>query len=316
MSTVNIFPDAEEVARDVDLTGKVAIVTGGHWRTWRGDFQVSNNKKTSSLALSEFPSCSHSLTHPHPLTHCLFVFFIFFLRVLALRGARVIVAGRDAKKGAETISRLEKEIASKKAAGSVTFFELELTDNASVRAFVAKFLATGWPLHLLINNAGLFFQDTLELTASGQEVLFAANHLGHFLLTTLLLDKLKASASSAYPARIVNVSSVAHQKSQYPLDLDDLTYSKQPAWDGMNAYGNIKLMNIFFTKELAERLKGTHVHSVSLHPGLIVTHGVVRKFGNYENAVKGSADLAAVFNLPVLTIPQGAANSMDKVGVF
>ena len=179
-----------------------------------------------------------------------------------------------------------------------------------MRAFVAKFLATGWPLHLLINNAGLFFQDTLELTASGQEVLFAANHLGHFLLTTLLLDKLKASASSAYPARIVNVSSVAHQKSQYPLDLDDLTYSKQPAWDGMNAYGNIKLMNIFFTKELAERLKGTHVHSVSLHPGLIVTHGVVRKFGNYENAVKGSADLAAVFNLPVLTIPQGAANSI------
>ena len=258
------------------------------------------SKTTPILALSWFPSCTHSLC----------VCLSLILRVLALRGARVIVAGRDAKKGAETISRLEKEIASKKAAGSVTFFELELTDNASVRAFVAKFLATGWPLHLLINNAGLFFQDKLELTASGQEVLFAANYLGHFLLTALLLHKLKASASSAFPARIVNVSSLAYQFSKVPLDLDDLTYSKQPTWDGMNAYGNTKLMNIFFTKELAERLKGTHVHSVSLHPGLIVTHGYLRKFGNQEDAVKGGAHLGAQLNVPVFTIPQGAASSI------
>ena len=238
------------------------------------------------------------------------MFLSLILRVLALRGARVIVAGRDAKKGAETISRLEKEITTKNAAGSVTFFELELTDNASVRAFVAKFLATGWPLHLLINNAGLFFQDKLELNASGQEVLFAANHLGHFLLTTLLLEKLKASASAASPARIVNVSSLAYQASQYPLDLEDLTYSKQTTWDGMNAYGNTKLMNIFFTKELAERLKGTHVHSVSLHPGIIVTHAYLRKFGNQEEADKGGAQFGVHFNLPVYTIPQGAANTI------
>ncbi len=174
---------------------------------------------------------------------------------LAKDGAHVFVACRSRPKGEEAASDIRERANN----ANVEFFELDLASLASVRSGAARFLERGLPLHLLINNAGVAGQR--GETAEGFELHFGTNHLGHFLLTDLLLDRIKASA----PARIVNVSSTMHYKAK-ALDLHAVRGSTKSI-TGLPEYEVSKLANVLFSAELARRLEGSRVTTYSLHPG-------------------------------------------------
>ncbi|KAG0460841.1 hypothetical protein HPP92_020778 [Vanilla planifolia] len=151
--------------------------------------------------------------------------------------------------------------------------KLDLSSLNSVRTFADKFIATSLPLNILINNAGVMFCP-YQLSADGIEMQFATNHLGHFYLTNLLLEKMKNTANeTGIEGRIVNLSSIAHLH----------TYGEGILFDGINdqtryndkkAYGQSKLANILHSNELSRRLQeeGAHVTVNSVHPGLIMTN--------------------------------------------
>ena len=138
----------------------------------------------------------------------------------------------------------------------------DLGSQRSVRRAAEEFKSAHPRLDVLINNAGVFW-GRRQVTGDGLEATFAINHLGHFLLTQLLEEELKASA----PSRIVNVSSSAYKAAR--LNLADL--QSERGYDAMRAYGNSKLANILFTYELARRLDGSGVTANCLHPGVVRT---------------------------------------------
>jgi NAD(P)-dependent dehydrogenase (short-subunit alcohol dehydrogenase family) len=179
---------------------------------------------------------------------------------LVRQGAHVVAGCRRVSAGEEAVQALAGE------PGSAEVIELDLGSLASVRRFAKSFLAKHTRLDGLVNNAGVM--NTPEgKTADGFETQFGTNHLGHFLLTELLLDVLKASA----PSRIVCVSSVAHagtRKQVGEIHLDDLNYEKRP-YNGAEAYIQSKLANVLHAVHLAKRLDGMGVTAVSVHPGWI-----------------------------------------------
>lgn len=179
-------------------------------------------------------------------------------RGLVAQGYRVVLAVRDVAKG-EAVAR---EI------GGAEVMRLDLADLDSVRAFAAAFLARHERLHVLVNNAGIHTAQRTT-TPQGHETTFATNHLGHFLLTRLLLDRMKASA----PARIVNVASEAHRFGT--MDFDDLMGERR--WSGILAYNRSKLANVMFTYALARRLEGTRVTANAVHPGSVRTRWARRE---------------------------------------
>jgi dehydrogenase/reductase SDR family protein 13 len=180
-------------------------------------------------------------------------------RALAGRGARLYLAIRSEANGRRAID----EIAAQTGNRSLELLSLDLGDLDSVRRCAEAFLATGEPLHVLINNAGL--AGAKGMTASGFEIAFGTNHVGPFLLTALLLDRLRSSA----PARIVNVASIAH----YEAPGIDWEAVRRPtrSFTGMREYRVSKLANVLHARELAVRLKGSGVSTYSLHPGTIAS---------------------------------------------
>jgi len=177
---------------------------------------------------------------------------------LARRGARVILACRDmdrANKAAEVIRKSSGN-------GNVIVKKLDLASLQSVRELAKDILASEERLDVLINNAGVMCCPKWQ-TEDGFEMQFGTNHLGHFLLTNLLLDLLKKTA----PSRIVNVSSLAHVKGI--IHFDDINLDKE--YSPWISYRQSKLANVLFTRELALRLQGTGVTTYSLHPGVIRT---------------------------------------------
>ncbi|MHB8439149.1 MAG: SDR family oxidoreductase [Acidimicrobiales bacterium] len=180
---------------------------------------------------------------------------------LAGAGARVVITGRDEVKCKDAIAQIARRTSSE-SVESVTF---DLSRLDSVRQGAAELLARCDRIDVLVNNAGGVMSRRIE-TPDGLETTFEVNHLGPFLLTQLLLDRIKASA----PARIVNVASTAHRGARGGLDFDDLQSAK--GYRGMDAYAKSKLANIYFTTELARRLAGTGVTVNCLHPGTVATH--------------------------------------------
>ena len=180
-------------------------------------------------------------------------------RALSARGARVFVACRSQENGRRAID----EIAGETGSRSLELLSLDLGDLDSVRRCAEAFLAAGEPLHVLINNAGV--AGGRGMTTSGFERTFGTNHVGPFLLTSLLLDRLRASA----PARIVNVSSIAH----YEAPGIDWEAVRRPtkSLTGMPEYRVSKLANVLHAQELARRLDGTGVTTYALHPGVIAS---------------------------------------------
>jgi NAD(P)-dependent dehydrogenase (short-subunit alcohol dehydrogenase family) len=179
---------------------------------------------------------------------------------LARAGAHVFIACRSAERAQPVLDAIRAQHAGAK----VDLVSLDLGDFASVRACAAELLARGLPLHLLINNAGLSPRGG-QRSKSGFELGFGVNHMGHFLLTTLLLERLRSSA----PARVVTAASRAHYRAR-GFDWDALRAPTRSA-AGIAEYGVSKLANVLFSAELARRLEGSGVTTYSLHPGVVAS---------------------------------------------
>lgn len=179
---------------------------------------------------------------------------------LAGMGAELVLICRNRELAESTVDAIKRETGNSR----VDYLLADLSSQAEIRRVAAQFLASGRPLHILLNNAGaLFAQRTVSV--DGYEKTFALNHLGYFLLTALLLERMKASA----PARIVNVASRAHHGARRGLPFDDL--QNEHGYSSFGAYGQSKLANILFTRELARRLRGSGVTANALHPGFVAT---------------------------------------------
>jgi NAD(P)-dependent dehydrogenase (short-subunit alcohol dehydrogenase family) len=216
-------------------------------------------------------------------------------RALAGKGASVTLAVRDVGKGRE----VAESIRASHANADVDVMALDLASPASIRRFAAEYLARRPKLHVLVNNAGVM-ACPLARTPAGWEMQFATNHLGHFLLTGLLVPALRAGA----PARVVSVSSRGHRLS--PVVFDDIHYERRP-YDKWQAYGQSKTANVLFAVELDRRLVSAGVRANALHPGAIMTD-LARHLSQQD-----IADLMARTpggGLQFKTVPAGAATTV------
>jgi NAD(P)-dependent dehydrogenase (short-subunit alcohol dehydrogenase family) len=209
---------AAEAAEQVDLAGRVAVITGG----------------SGGLGAET-------------------------ARVLAGRGATVVIGARDLVRAEKTAAEIRASTGNER----VEVGALELGSLPSVRAFAEATGARHRAIHLLVNNAGVM-ACPLARTEQGFELQLGTNHLGHFLLTGLLLPALVAGA----PARVVCVSSSGHRFG--PVDFEDPHYERRP-YDKWQAYGQSKTANIWHALELDRRLAGRGVRAFAIHPGMIVT---------------------------------------------
>ncbi len=245
---------AAEVAANINLSGKVAVVTGG------------------ASGLGEETA-----------------------RVLAARGAEVVIAARDLAKADAAIARIRESL----PAAHVGAVQLELADLRSVRSAAATLLECYPKIHLLINNAGIM-ACPLARTAEGCELQFGTNHIGHFLLTCLLVPALRAAA----PARVVNLSSAGHKYA--PVDFDDPHFQHRD-YDKWIAYGQSKTANALFSVALNRRLAAFGITANAVHPGAIVTNlGRHMTEQDYAEFGENSANAGLVFK----EVAQGAATSV------
>ncbi|MDH6220892.1 oxidoreductase [Streptomyces pseudovenezuelae] len=246
---------AEEVIKGIDLTGKVAIVTGGY----------------SGIGLET-------------------------ARILHDAGAEVVVPARDP----------ERARAALKDVPGVEVEHLDLLDPASIDAFAEKFLASGRPLHILVNSAGIM-ATPLTRDARGYEVQFATNHLGHFQL----VERLWPALVAAHGARVVSVSSRGFRFAG--VDFDDLNFEHRP-YEPFVAYGQSKTANALFAVELDRRGRAEDVRAFSVHPGTIIDTGLAKHLSDDVLRANGAMDEEG---RPVRdpdrqlkTVPQGAATSV------
>ncbi|MEV6027367.1 oxidoreductase [Streptomyces sp. NPDC052036] len=246
---------ADEVITGIDLTGKVAVVTGGY----------------SGIGLET-------------------------TRVLRAAGAEVVVPARD----------VERARAALRAVDGVEVEPMDLIDPASIDAFAAAFLASGRPLHILVNSAGIM-ATPLTRDARGYEAQFATNHLGHFQLVSRLWPALVA----AHGARVVAVSSRGIRFS--PVVFEDLQFDHRP-YEPFVAYGQSKTANALFAVELDRRGRAEGVRAFSVHPGTIIDTGlakhlsddVLRAAGAMDDEGRPVRDPARQLK----TVAQGAATSV------
>jgi len=189
-------------------------------------------------------------------------------RQLACLGTTVIIVGRNVKKCVHQVKRIKHS----NPDARVDFLLADLSSQRQVRQLAREFTSRYSHLDVLINNAGAIFTKR-AVSVDGLEMTFALNHLGYFLLTNLLLDRLKASTS----ARIINVSSSAHIQGK--MNFEDL--QSEHSYNCIQAYAQSKLANLLFTYALARRLEGTHVTVNALHPGIVATN-----FGSNDNWLK------------------------------
>ena len=245
---------AEDVIKGIDLTGKIAIVTGGY----------------SGIGLETS-------------------------RVLKLARATVIVPARDMEKAKRNLTGLDVELE-----------PMDLFDPSSIDAFAEKFIASGRPLHILVNSAGIM-ATPLSRSEQGYESQFATNHLGHFRLTA----KLWPALLKANGARVVSVSSWGHRLS--PIVFNDPNY-QQRDYDRLTAYGQSKTANVLFAVELDAKGKAHNVRSFALHPGGIISTDLGRHFSQEDLRSFGVIDANGK---PILdperqlkTVEQGASTSV------
>ena len=212
-------------------------------------------------------------------------------RALAQKGARVMIVARNVNRCENTVD----EIIQTTGNHAVEYMIADLSSQNEIHDLAEAYRNKYDHLDVLVNNAGGFFMSRQE-SADGIEMTFALNHLNYFLLTNLLLETIKASA----PARIVNVSSGAHQAAS--INFDDLQGKQK--YSGWQAYGQSKLANILFTHELARRLEGTGVTVNALHPGMVATN-----FGANNGGVLGNL-VRQFMNLFSISVEEGAQTSI------
>ena len=209
---------------------------------------------------------------------------------LAALGARLAITGRD--RGRAEAAAQEIRAA---GGGQVDVFVGDMSSQADVRRMATEMLAALPRLDVLVNNVGGYWSSR-HVTADGLEHTFALNHLAPFLLTNLLLDRLRESS----PARVVTVSSNAHTQGR--IDFGDLQGEEN--YSGSRAYNQSKLANLLFTYELARRLQGSGVTSNALHPGVVRTSFGAEDPGTVQRVL---VPLAWPF---MLSVQQGAATSV------
>jgi len=220
-------------------------------------------------------------------------------RALAAAGARVVLAARNAERTREAADSIRERV----PGAELEIGMLDLTSLDSVRGFAAWYLDAHDRLQLLVNNAGVMYTP-FEHTAEGFELQFGTNHVGHFLLTCLLVPALLAGA----PSRVVNLSSGGHVGSDIVWDDPNFEHRE---YDKFASYGQSKTANILFSVELDRRLADRGVHSYAVHPGMIST-----ELGRYmtrddvtalmERAKRGPSGGMP----PRKTLEQGAATSV------
>jgi len=254
-SGFNASSTAKDVIKGIDLTGKIAIVTGG----------------STGIGLET-------------------------VKTLSQAGATIIVPARHVEKATNNL----------KGIANVEIEKLDLTDPAAIDSFAATFLASGRPLHLLINNAGIMFVP-LRRDAQGNESQLATNYLSVFRLTARLWEALKRARG----ARVVNVSSLGHHFA--PFHFDDPNFERQE-YQTLQAYGQSKTAVNLFSLELDNRAKSFGVRAYSIHPGNIwgtelareAPIEILQQFGFLDD--KGNPVPEVIESLK--TIPQGAATTI------
>ena len=210
------------------------------------------------------------------------------LRVLALRGAHVLATGRTLVKAREAFAGVQ---------GRVTALEMELEDWDSIRACATQVRALGVPIDALVCNAGVMALPALE-RVRGIEKQFAVNHLGHFIFVSQLLAEVRAAPAG----RIVVVGSRAYRSApEGGIQFDNLTGDL--GYDPGAAYGQSKLANHLFARELARRLRGSRATANALHPGMIVTN-IIRHVPGWQQTL-----MSAAGRLFAKSAAQGAATS-------
>ena len=218
-------------------------------------------------------------------------------RVLALRGAHVIMACRNLEKAEQARQSILKSAGGRIGDSQIDLLELDLNSLAKTRQSAEEFSRRNIPLHLLINNAGIMIPMERR-TEDDYEAHLGVNHLAHFLFTNLVMDSLQAAEA----ARVVVVSSSAMGMATLTPALEDLNWKKRK-FSGFRSYGDSKLMNLMFARELNRRFEPKGVVANALHPGLIAT----------ELARDQSLPFMfmGIFMLPFMkSVPQGAATTL------
>uniref|UniRef100_A0A8D8ZY76 NADP-retinol dehydrogenase n=1 Tax=Cacopsylla melanoneura TaxID=428564 RepID=A0A8D8ZY76_9HEMI len=216
-------------------------------------------------------------------------------RELARRKAKVIMACRDLEK----CEKARREIIVESKNKYVVCKKCDLASQESIRAFAEQVKKENKKIHVLINNAGISGCRKM-LTQELIEMQLGVNHMGHFLLTMLLLDKLKDSA----PSRVVNVSSVAHKRGT--INKEDLNSEK--SYDRSQAYNQSKLANVLFTRELAKRLEGSGVTTNAVHPGIVNTD--ILRHSSFYDSWLSTVVLKPILWLFIKSPHQGAQTSV------
>ena len=231
-------------------------------------------------------------------------------RCLAAAGAAVTMVARDAGKLESAVAQVREAV----AGATIDTALLDLADLDSVRRGAADILSQSPEINLLINNAGVMACPLMR-TAQGFEMQFGTNHVGHFLLTCLLVPALEAGA----PARVINLSSAGHRFGA--LNLDDPNY-QQREYEKWTAYGQSKTANALFSVGLDQRLRDRGVRSLAVHPGMIMTELSRHMDPSDMEAILRGRDPA---ELSFKTVEQGAATSVwgasspdlaDKGGLY
>ena len=218
-------------------------------------------------------------------------------RALANAGAQVVMPVRSRDRGDAVAAELRASTGNP----AIEIADLDLGDYASVRAFADDFLASGRPLHILINNAGIM-ATPLRRLANGFEAQFGTNHLGHMLLAGRLAPALLKAA----PSRVVALSSIGHRRA--PVNFDDPNFERRP-YDKWEAYGQAKTANALFAIELNRRLEARGVNAYAVHPGGIMTE-LQRDLTQEEMKAMGWIDDKGRVNEVFKTPAGGAATSV------
>jgi retinol dehydrogenase 12 len=184
-----------------------------------------------------------------------------FVEAIAARGCNVVLATRSEERTRPVLQELQ----SRYPAARAQWVHIDVSDLTSVRRAAAAFLDTGQPIDVLVNNAGI--AGTKRLSKDGFDITYATNHIGPFLLTNLLLPRLRESPQG----RVVNVASGAHMMVK-EIDWTVLERRSAPKRSGFKDYAVTKLMNVLHAKELARRLSGTRVTTYALHPGAVASN--------------------------------------------
>jgi WW domain-containing oxidoreductase len=226
-------------------------------------------------------------------------------RTLALKGAHVVMANRNIIQSEQLRDKIYAEYPDPDKRNNIDLIHMDLSSLQSVQAAAKEFLSKGWPLHVLILNAGIISGPT-RTTIDGYESAFGVNHLGHFYLTHLLLEKLRENS----PSRIVVVSSNSHNHSrinpQLPVDqkLNKLIPDPSTTENGYSLYAYSKLCNVLFSMKLHRDEHKNGINTYVLHPGSMMATNISRGYPIFSK-------IASIITKPfVKTLQQGAATTV------